>query len=53
MEGGVEDCIWGKIEWQEYVEKLITANSVDETALLEKIEVVKSNVGRQIRKAVS
>ena len=52
MEGDLEECIWGRIRWQDYVEKIITATEVDENALLEKVEVVKGNVGRQIRKAV-
>lgn len=52
MEIDLEECIWGRIEWQDYVEKIITTGTVNEAALLERIEVVKSNVGRQIRKAI-
>uniref|UniRef100_A0A0N5A9Z9 Conserved oligomeric Golgi complex subunit 5 n=1 Tax=Syphacia muris TaxID=451379 RepID=A0A0N5A9Z9_9BILA len=52
MEVDLEDCIWGRVDWQDYVKKIITASTLNEAGLLERIEVVKSNVGRQIRKAV-
>lgn len=48
----MEECIWGRLDWDSYAKKLVTAESFDERALLQRIEVVKGNVGRQIRKAV-
>uniref|UniRef100_A0A1I8EL82 Conserved oligomeric Golgi complex subunit 5 n=1 Tax=Wuchereria bancrofti TaxID=6293 RepID=A0A1I8EL82_WUCBA len=52
MEESLEDCIWGKSDWNAYIEKLVRAVKIDEGALLGKINVVKENIGRQIREAV-
>ncbi|VIO97338.1 Conserved hypothetical protein, putative [Brugia malayi] len=52
MEDSLEDCIWGKSDWNAYIEKLVRAVKIDEEALLGKIDVVKENIGRQIREAV-
>lgn len=53
MEGSLEDCIWGKSDWDRYTKELVGANTIDEEAILKKINVVKENIGRQIREAVS
>lgn len=53
MEESLEDCIWGRSNWEAYTEELAGAIRIDEEALLGKINVVKENIGRQIRKAVS
>ncbi|VDN06817.1 unnamed protein product [Thelazia callipaeda] len=52
MEANLEDCIWGRFDWNEYIKELVGANRVDEEVLIEKINSVKESVGRQIRKAV-
>ncbi|VDK42178.1 unnamed protein product [Anisakis simplex] len=52
FERDAEDVIWGKKDWNEYVSELIRSDSLDESILLERIEVVKDGIGRQLRKAV-
>lgn len=53
LPANLEDCIWGRYDWKDYTKELITSRRINEGALLEKIEIVKDNIGRQIRKAVS
>lgn len=53
LEADLEECIWGRFDWDDYTKQLVAATFVDEGALLERINVVKENIGRQIRKAVS
>ncbi|VDK87477.1 unnamed protein product [Litomosoides sigmodontis] len=52
MVESLEDCIWGKTNWSAYTEKLVGATRIDEGILLERINVVKENIGQQIREAV-
>lgn len=53
MVESLEDCIWGRSNWSVYTEKLVGATRIDEGILLERINVVKENIGQQIREAVS
>lgn len=53
VENNLEDCIWGRLDWITYAKDLVAAERLDEDVLMEKIETVKGNIGRQIRKAVS
>ncbi|KAL3997977.1 Golgi transport complex subunit 5 family protein [Acanthocheilonema viteae] len=52
MMESLEDCIWGRSSWNAYTEELVRAIRIDEGTLLERINVVKENIGRQIREAV-
>ncbi|CAG9533365.1 unnamed protein product [Cercopithifilaria johnstoni] len=48
----LEDCIWGRSNWNAYTEELVGAIRVDEGVLLERINIVRESIGRQIREAV-
>ncbi|VDM47722.1 unnamed protein product [Toxocara canis] len=52
LERDLEDVIWGKKDWNEYVTQLVQSDALDEHILLERIELVKDSIGRQLRKAV-
>ncbi|EFO20132.1 hypothetical protein LOAG_08360 [Loa loa] len=52
MEENLEDCIWGKSDWDAYTKELVGAIRINEADLLGRINVVKENVGRRIREAV-
>lgn len=53
LEGDLEDCIWGRSDWQEYTKKLVAADDINEQVLLERVEKIKESIKRKIRKAVS
>ncbi|VDM91473.1 unnamed protein product [Onchocerca ochengi] len=52
MEKNLEDCIWGRSDWDAYTKELVGAFRIDEETLLGKINDVKENIGRKIREAV-
>lgn len=49
----LDDCIWGKSDWNAYTKELVEAIRIDEGGLLGRINVIKENIGRLIREAVS
>lgn len=51
-ERDLEDVIWGRKDWNRYVAELAECDSVDEHVLLQRIELVKDSIGRQLRRAV-
>uniref|UniRef100_A0A915BSV5 Conserved oligomeric Golgi complex subunit 5 n=1 Tax=Parascaris univalens TaxID=6257 RepID=A0A915BSV5_PARUN len=51
-ERDLEDVIWGRKDWNRYVAELAECDSVDEHVLLQRIELVKDSIGRQLRRVV-